>query len=122
VSQAVDELDSTIRDIRSAIFELRSPVASDLRAEIRSLVDAGASSLGFRPALKLIGPIESAVSADLRADLVAVIREALSNVVRHAQASQVSVDVRLEDGAVSVAVTDDGVGIPIRRPGAGWPT
>jgi signal transduction histidine kinase len=111
VSLAVDELDSTIRDIRSAIFELRSPIARDLRAEIRELIDSGAASLGFRPVLTFIGPVESAVSHEMRADLVAVIREALSNVVKHAQASQVSVEIRLADGVVSVSVTDDGVGV-----------
>ena len=112
VNAAVDALDTTIRDIRSAIFELRSPVRAELRVEIREVVGAAADQLGFRPALELSGPLDSAVPAELRADLVAVLREALSNVVRHAGASTVHVTIRLAAGTVIVEVADDGAGVP----------
>jgi signal transduction histidine kinase len=111
IDSAVDELDSTIRDIRSAIFELRSPVAATLRADIRATVDAAAASLGFRPQLTLDGPVDSAVPDAMRPDLVAALREALSNVVKHARPTRVGVRVAIEPGRLRLTVSDDGVGV-----------
>lgn len=112
ISSAVDDLDTTIRDIRSAIFELRSPIATTLRADIRATVDAAAASLGFRPELRLEGPLDSAVPDEIRPDLVAVLREALSNVVKHARATQVTVQIEIVGGRLRLTVADDGVGSP----------
>jgi signal transduction histidine kinase len=112
VNTAVDDLDTTIRDIRSAIFELRSPVSAELRAEVRALVDAATGPLGFRPALETSGPVDSAATPEVRADLLAVLREALSNVSRHAAASAVSVTVRVAAGRLVLTVIDNGVGMP----------
>jgi signal transduction histidine kinase len=110
INNAVDDLDTTIRDIRTAIFELRTPFSAALRTELRQLVLSAEQSLGFRPALELAGPIDSAVPDDLRPDLLAVVREALSNVARHAQASAVAVRVGVGDGRLAVSVGDNGVG------------
>ncbi|GIM86475.1 sensor histidine kinase [Salinispora arenicola] len=110
INAAVDDLDATIKDIRRTIFELRTPMTAELRMEIREAVEGAAGSLGFRPTLELAGPIDSAVSDELRPDLTAVLREALSNAVRHAQAQHVTVTVRVAAGQVSVTVIDDGVG------------
>ncbi|WP_027644333.1 sensor histidine kinase [Salinispora oceanensis] len=110
INAAVDDLDATIKDIRRTIFELRTPMTAQLRSEIREAVEDAAESLGFRPALELAGPIDSAVSDELRPDLTAVLREALSNAVRHARAQRVAVTVRVAAGQVSVTVTDNGVG------------
>jgi signal transduction histidine kinase len=110
INSAVDDLDATIRDIRSAIFELRTPVNAALRADVRATVDAAAASLGFRPELRLDGPVDSAVPDAVRPDLLAVLREALSNVVRHARAGRVDVAVEVGDGCLRLTVTDNGVG------------
>lgn len=110
INQAVDDLDATIRDIRRTIFELRTPMSAALRTEIREAIEVAAESLGYRPELELIGPIDSAVPDDLRPELTAVLREALSNAVRHAQAGRVSVRVRVDSGRVEITVTDDGIG------------
>nr|WP_223256780.1 GAF domain-containing sensor histidine kinase [Micromonospora endophytica] len=110
VNAAVDDLDATISDIRRTIFELRSPVSAALRTEIREAVEVAAESLGFRPRVELNGPIDSAVTDAVRPDLTAVLREALSNVVRHAQASRVSVAVAVNATRLTLVVTDDGVG------------
>jgi len=111
VRTAVDDLDTTIRDIRTAIFELRAPVSAALRTELRAAVDGAGELLGFRPALEMYGPIDSAVPEEIRPDLLAVVQEALSNVVRHAQASQVRVVVTVADRRLSAAVHDNGVGL-----------
>jgi signal transduction histidine kinase len=107
---AVDDLDTTIREIRTAIFELRTPANAALRTELRAMVDSVAESLGFRPTLTLDGPLDSAVGTQLRPDLLAVTQEALSNVVRHAGAGAVRVAVAVGDGRLTVTVQDDGVG------------
>ncbi|MET7372024.1 sensor histidine kinase [Micromonospora arida] len=110
INAAVDDLDATIRDIRRTIFELRTPMTSELRTEIRAAVEAAAEALGFKPHLELSGPVDSAVPDAIRPDLTAVLREALSNVVRHAQCTRVDVAVRVDSGQVTVTVTDNGVG------------
>ena len=110
INAAVDDLDATIRDIRRTIFELRTPMSAALRTEIREAIEVAAESLGYRPELELIGPIDSAVPDSMRPELTAVLREALSNAVRHAQADRVGVTVKADAGWVTVTVTDDGVG------------
>lgn len=110
INAAVDDLDATIKDIRRTIFELRTPMSAALRTEIREAIEVAAESLGHRPRLELSGPIDSAVPDAVRPDLTAVLREALSNAVRHARADRVAVAVRVDAGRVTVTVTDDGVG------------
>ncbi|MEV4641892.1 GAF domain-containing sensor histidine kinase [Actinoplanes sp. NPDC049548] len=110
INAAVDDLDATIRDIRRSIFELRAPVGPSLRAELRDAVEAASDALGFRPSLDVSGPVDSAVPDDVVPELLAVLREALSNVARHARASAVRVSVRAADGEVVIRVEDDGVG------------
>lgn len=124
IAQAVADLDDTIRQIRSAIFALHSPRAlrQGLREQILSLAAEAAASLGFEPRLHLDGPIDDLVPDEVGADLLAVLREALSNVVRHARATAVEVTVRATRGRdVVVSVADDGVGVtgPFRAAGRG---
>ncbi|GLY04215.1 histidine kinase [Actinoplanes sp. NBRC 101535] len=111
VNAAVDDLDATIRDIRRSIFELRAPVGATLRTELRDTVDAAFDTLGFRPVLETSGPVESAVPDDIVPELMAVLREALANVSRHANATAVRVSVRAAGGELILQVEDDGVGI-----------
>jgi signal transduction histidine kinase len=111
IDGVVDSLDTTIRDIRGAIFELRSPSASDVRTRVRDLVAEARESLGFRPELALDGPVGSALPEPVAAGLLAVLREALSNVARHARATTVRVHVSLAGGRLELSVVDDGVGI-----------
>jgi signal transduction histidine kinase len=111
INAAVDDLDATIKDIRRSIFELRGPVGATLRTELRDTCDAALDTLGFRPTLETSGPVESAVPDDIVPELIAVLREALSNVARHARASSVRVSVRVADRQVILQVEDDGVGV-----------
>ena len=115
INAAVDDLDATIRDIRRSIFELRAPAGASLRTELLDTVDAAAGTLGFRPGLDVSGPVDSAVPDDIVPELLAVLREALSNVARHAHASAVRVSVRAADGQVVLMVEDDGAGVDTSR-------
>ncbi|GIE50740.1 histidine kinase [Amorphoplanes nipponensis] len=110
INAAVDDLDATIRDIRRSIFELRAPVGASLRTELRDAVEAATTALGFRPVLDVSGPVDSAVPDDVVPEVLAVLREALSNVARHARASTARVSVRAAGGEVVVQIEDDGVG------------
>ena len=111
LNEAVDELDAAIKDIRHTIFELhRERPTRELRAEIVDLVQGSTESLGFAADLTIEGPLDE-LAADLEADLVAVIREGLANVARHARASSVTVRVT-SDEAIQIEVADDGVGVP----------
>jgi signal transduction histidine kinase len=108
----VEHLDTTIRDIRGAIFELRTPTADTLRSAVRSLVDEARGPLGFRPQLTVEGPIDSVVPDAVRPVVVAVLREALSNVARHARATETRVEIGATGSRLTVRVVDDGVGVP----------
>jgi PAS domain S-box-containing protein len=113
VSSAIDDLDETVRTIRSVIFELEpwTTTTTSVRAEILELAKEAGDRLGFEPAVRFEGPIDAAVGDDVRPHLLAVVREALSNAVRHAQASSVTVSVSAVDGEIALVVSDDGVGI-----------
>src|SRR6185436_2944153 len=95
LDEAVDDLDAAIKDIRHTIFELhREQPMRELPAEIADLVRASTETLGFAPELTIDGALDE-LTAGLEADLVAVVRECLANVARHAQASSVSVVVSI---------------------------
>jgi signal transduction histidine kinase len=109
--QAVDEIDETIREIRSSIFALEAHQHTGLRSEIFELVEEVADRAGLQSTVSFDGAIDAGVDADLAADVLAVLREALSNVARHADASGVEVRVSV-DGGIELSVRDDGDGIP----------
>jgi signal transduction histidine kinase len=120
LSGAIDDLDATIKDIRHSIFDLGTGrgAATDLRAALGRVLEEEAVVLGFRPRFTTEGPVDSAVSAEIRPHLLAVLREALSNAARHAQAT--SVEVRCQVGTdVVLMVTDDGRGIEQTVPTGG---
>jgi signal transduction histidine kinase len=113
ITRSVEEIDGTIRDIRRTIFELEARSRRGLRVDIFAHADAASEALGFTPELRLEGPIDTAVSDATAEHLLATLREALSNVAQHAQASAVHVVVEAGDD-VLLRVTDDGVGTPDR--------
>jgi signal transduction histidine kinase len=113
IESAVDELDLTVKHIRTAIFGLEETTArsDDARNRILRLVHEAAGPLGFEPRILLDGPLDSGVDQSVLANLLATLREALSNVARHADATRVDIEV-VVDGGVRLTVTDDGVGPP----------
>ena len=113
IELAVDDLDLTVKHIRTAIFGLEQSQRQEehLRDRILDLVREASGPLGFEPRVLLDGPIDTGVTERIAVELLATLREALSNVARHAQASRVEVEV-LVGGDVCVRVTDDGIGPP----------
>lgn len=115
IGRAVDELDETIKEIRHTIFALHEPVEgpnSTLRGRVMRETAQAASSLGFEPAVRFVGAVDSAVSDQSTDHLIAALREILTNAAKHAQASKVDVVVALEDPNVVLTATDDGIGLP----------
>jgi signal transduction histidine kinase len=110
--RTVDELEATIAEIRSAIFELHDEDLSDapIRSQLTELVRRVTEGHPLHRDLRLRGPLDD-LPRELVPDLLAVVRELLTNVVRHAGASRVTLAVEI-DGEVAVVVTDNGHGLP----------
>jgi len=111
----VDALDATIRQIRQAIYRLSAPPSADaysLRARINTLVRHTLEDVAIDSRLEFSGPVDTLVDTSLGDELAAVVGEALTNAVRHARASLVSVSVSVRGAEVVVVVSDDGIGMP----------
>ena len=115
IRNAVDAMDDTIKDIRATIFALQARGRAGeprLRADIVALVDEMTEALGFAPALRLGSGLDSRATAELSEQLLAVLREALSNAARHSGATRVDVTVDSDaTGMLTVLVRDNGTGI-----------
>jgi signal transduction histidine kinase len=122
----VNDLDQTIRDIRRSIFSLQEvpedlgPVS--LRGQLLRTAQEAATPLGFEPRLSFEGPLDTTVPETVRADLLATLREALSNAARHAGARTVRVEVSVDGHGeqLDLRVRDDGHGVdPAAAQGSG---
>jgi signal transduction histidine kinase len=109
---AVDDLDITVRDIRAAIFELHASRLSgtSVRQQLIQLSVESARGLGFDPTVRFDGPIDTAVTESLADELFAVVREALSNVAKHAHATAAEISIDVRDSTLGVRIADNGVG------------
>ncbi|HWD54705.1 MAG TPA: ATP-binding protein [Acidimicrobiales bacterium] len=112
VREVVDELDKVIADIRTTIFDLQAQrtAARGLRRGVLQLSSDASERLDFRPRVHFDGPIDTAVDREMADQLLAVLRESLSNIIRHAGASAVEVTVAAEHDDLVLRVADDGVG------------
>jgi signal transduction histidine kinase len=113
VNSAVDALDETIREIRSAIFALQTRQETKppgLRARVLQVADEASGMLGFSPALQMEGALDDDVPEEVGEHLLGVLREALSNAARHSGASKVDVQVRAA-AELALIVRDNGSGI-----------
>ncbi|MFD9706251.1 GAF domain-containing sensor histidine kinase [Lentzea sp. NPDC059081] len=125
LSGFVEEVDHTIREIRRTIFSLQEPPtgSASLRAQVLNAVHESAGLLGFEPDVSLEGPLDTVVPDQLRPDLLATLREALANVVRHARAKHVAVAVGVNRTMTRLELTvrDDGRGLPLTDDSGGVP-
>jgi signal transduction histidine kinase len=123
IQTAIDDLDTTVREVRAAIFELHNPqypagpsVRRNLLAIGSELVDV----LGSEPTFRFVGPVDTTIDGELAATVVAVVREGLSNVARHAAPSRAEVTLDVEGGTLSLTIDDEGPGPgPARAGGRG---
>lgn len=119
IQQSVDELDLTVRDVRASIFELNPPTTASngLRRRLLAVGDDLFDALGYAPTFRFEGPVDSAVDDALATQVVAVVREALANVAKHAGSPTASVAVQVGNGMLAVVIEDAGRGPGERRVG-----
>jgi signal transduction histidine kinase len=122
INSALDELDTTIHEIRTTIFEIdRDDVESGhLRARIEALADEVRTRLGMPVRLHLVDGLDELVGPHCAHHVMQALREALSNVARHANAQSAEVSLGLDGDLVMLSVRDDGDGFSARvGPGRG---
>jgi signal transduction histidine kinase len=122
INNVLDELDTTIHEIRTTIFEIDQDQGGgeSLQDRIASLTIEVASRLGVHADVKVVADIDEKIAQHCAQHTVQALREILSNIVRHSMASAVQITVGLKDNLVEVIVRDNGVGfIPNVGPGRG---
>ncbi len=121
LSQIIAELTGTIRQIRGTIFALRdsTSLTPSLRRVVGLLAAQISPVLGFQPDVHLAGPLDTLVDAPVVSDVEAVVREALTNIGRHAEATAAAVHLDVDSTRLAVVVTDNGTGINGREPWSG---
>jgi len=119
IEAAVDDLDLTVKHIRSVIFGLDATRRgeSGLRDRVLALCHEAAGPLGFGPRVAFEGAVDSLVPEHVESDLLATLREALANAARHARARTVDVRLAAAVDHVELAVRDDGIGGAATRAG-----
>jgi nitrate/nitrite-specific signal transduction histidine kinase len=111
IGEAIDKLDETIRQLRKAIFDIELTINKEgLHPKVLDLVHELRPVLGILPQVSFSGPVDTVVSESLAEEVLAVLREALTNVGKHAHASQVVITIAAAD-ELRVVVADDGQGI-----------
>ncbi|MFC4786679.1 sensor histidine kinase [Nocardioides sp. MAHUQ-72] len=112
LEEVVSRVDEAIRQIRSSIFQLTPHrFGGHLRNAVMDVATEVTPALGFSPEVSFSGPVDILSDPELTGDVSAVIREALTNVARHARASRAQVSVTGTTDEMTVTVTDDGVGL-----------
>jgi signal transduction histidine kinase len=111
IGEAIDKLDETIRQLRKAIFDIELTINKEgLHPKVLDLVHELRPVLGLLPQVSFGGPVDTAVNDSLAEEVLAVLREALTNVGKHARASQVVITIAAGE-ELRLVVADDGVGI-----------
>ncbi len=114
---AIDNLDDTIRTIRTSIFELQEPnlPGASVRSRVMQVLAEMTAVLGFAPLLSFEGPLDTVVDEQLGGEVEAVLRESLTNAAKHSGAGAVAVGLTTSGRQLTMTVSDDGVGL---RPSA----
>ncbi|GHG88512.1 GAF domain-containing sensor histidine kinase [Streptomyces lanatus] len=115
VVRAVDDLDETIKIIRSTIFGLRSregAAGAGLRARVVRVAGEAAPVLGFAPSVRMEGLVDTRVPREIADHVIAVLSEALTNIARHAHADRADIALTTDPHRIRLTVSDNGVGIP----------
>ncbi|MFC3961570.1 sensor histidine kinase [Nocardia jiangsuensis] len=112
----IDDVQTIVQDIRHSIFDLHSDTAAEapaMRKRLHAVVTEMTAEAELRTTVRLAGPV-SVLPPEIFDDVEAVLREALSNAVRHSGASAISVRLNIGDD-VTLVVADDGKGLPEKR-------
>jgi signal transduction histidine kinase len=111
IGEAIDKLDETIRQLRKAIFDIELTINKEgLHPKVLDLVHELRPVVGLLPQVSFSGPVDTVVGDPLAEEVLAVLREALTNVGKHARASQVVITIAAGE-ELRLVVADDGIGI-----------
>ena len=111
LQDVVSHLDDAIKQIRVSIFQLQPPANAGLRSSVMEVISEVRPGLGFDPTIDLDGPIDSVCGEDLSRDVTAVVREALTNVAKHAEAHSAHLTLHATSSQLTVTISDDGRGV-----------
>jgi signal transduction histidine kinase len=112
LSTAISDLDDTIRQVRSTIYELGlTGVEEGLRARVQALANELTPVVGFKVHVSFDGPVDSAVPEQVAEHLLSTVREGITNIGRHANATQASIELRVGDAFCRLEIADNGRGI-----------
>jgi len=113
LEQAVDDIDHTVKEIRSTIFALQSSEQSrrGARAEVLEVVEELTDILPRAPRVRFEGPIDTLVPPAVAEHLGPVVRESLTNVARHAAASDIELELLVDGRQLTLVISDDGKGL-----------
>jgi signal transduction histidine kinase len=119
LERVVDDVDESIRDLRTVIFGLaRRASRKSLRDEMLAIATEARRSLSYEPRVRFRGAVDAIVPEPSWEHITSALREMLSNVARHAHATHVDIDVEVGD-TFALCVRDDGVGMPAAPSGNG---
>ena len=111
VKEAIDNLDSTIQQIRNSVFALQNHAgAKGVRTSVQSEVASLRSSSAMGISCEFNGPVDTVIVGEVAEQVFAVVRELLSNAIKHSHARSVEVQVNALLTSCVVRVIDDGVG------------
>ena len=113
LGRSVEDINGTIRQIRTSIFELTRTDANEigLRAAVLAVIRQVTPLLGFEPTIRFSGPIDTLVPGTVLHEIEAVVREAVTNTAKHARATRLIVQLVGDSRSVSVAIVDNGIGV-----------
>lgn len=113
LNRTLDDLQTIIEEIRTTIFQLKSPLGEngDFRQRIQRVVADLTENRDIVTTMRMHGPMTT-VGGELAEQAEAVTAEAISNVLRHSGASRLTIEVSVSDMFV-LDIIDNGCGIPV---------
>lgn len=114
INEALDDLDDTVRRIRTTIFEISHAADRDqtsLRTDVLRTIDELPTAAGLHVDVMFDGPLDTVVGPQAHTHVISSLRELLSNVVRHAAADRALVSLTAMNGELIMRVEDNGTGI-----------
>ena len=113
LGRSVEDINGTIRQIRTSIFELTRADTTEigLRSAVLAVIRQVTPLLGFEPTVRFSGPVDTLVPGAVLHEIEAVVREAVTNTAKHARATRLIVQVTADSRSLSVAISDNGIGI-----------